>query len=317
MEDERQHGAAEGGKASDELASLRAHSVQDAAEIARLRGHALEARQIERAQQALIARLRQDAAEADERLESIGDRLARAEHELSDLRAIRDALSSPALLQRPGMTLAAELLPAASQVGGDFFFVGDGPAGAVVAVVGDVVGKGLTAARRAAFSRTAFASVAPFSDDPCRLLELVNVALVERIGESADFVTAICISYNPGDGTLRAASAGHPAPLRLDTGHELPIPVSGRALGLAHAVGCSEAVERVSPGTGVLLYTDGLTEARGQGARYGVERTAQALREHPGATPTDVIARLVDRVHAFAGPKLTDDICVIALRTEE
>ncbi len=314
MEDDLEREAS-GSEAGDELASLRAHSLQYAAEMARLQSDAREARRIERSQRALITSLRQDVGETDERLQRVRDRLASAESELNDLRAIRDALSSPALLQRTDLTLAAELIPASSQVGGDFFFVGDGPGGAVVAIIGDVVGKGLPAARRAAFTRTAFASVAPFADDPCRLLELVNVALVERIGESADFVTAVCVTYHPARRTLRAASAGHPPPLRLDLGDELQIATSGRALGLGSTIGCTPVTEQLSPGAGILLYTDGLIEARGARTRYGIKRTVGAIRDQTGTTPTELISHLIRDVQTFAGQELTDDICLIALRT--
>lgn len=316
MEDDLQRESTQG-EVLDELASLRAQSLDDAAEIARLQSEAQESHRIERAQRALIAHLRHDVSEADERLEQVRDRLAGAESELDDLRAIRDALSSPALLQRADLTLAADLIPASSHVGGDFFFVGDGPGGAVVAIIGDVVGHGLPAARRAAFARTAFASLTPFSDDPCRLLQLVNVALVERIGESADFVTAACVTYHPSSRTLRAAAAGHPPPLRLDSGSELAIPFTGRALGLDDKVGGIGVTEQLSPGGGVLLYTDGLIEARGESFRYGIERAVEVLRVQTGATPTAVISHLIRDVQAFAGQQLTDDICLMAFRTPD
>lgn len=184
-------------------------------------------------------------------------------------------------------------------------------------MIGDVVGKGLTAARRAAFTRTAFASVAPFSDDPCRLLELVNVATFERIGESADFVTAACVTYDPASGTLRAGSAGHPPPLRLDTGAEVRIPGGGRALGLAGTVGCTAVTDELAPGEGILLYTDGLIEARGETTRYGVERTAEAIRAGTRATPHDLVSHVISDVRSFAGERLTDEISLVALRSRD
>ena len=87
-------------------------------------------------------------------------------------------------------------------------------------VVGDVVGHGLQAARRAAFVRTTFAATAPFSDDPCRLLSWANTALIERAGTSTDFVTAACVTYLPGEQLLRWAYAGHPPAVSLDDGRE-------------------------------------------------------------------------------------------------
>jgi hypothetical protein len=65
-------------------------------------------------QETLIARLRREAVVRDEELVTLRERLDRAEHELEDLRAIRDALTPPELPRRPGLELAAAYLPAAS-----------------------------------------------------------------------------------------------------------------------------------------------------------------------------------------------------------
>ena len=76
---------------------------------------------LEHRQDALIARLREEAAVRDEDLLMLRERLETAQHELEDLRAIRDALTPPQLPRRPGLALAAAFLPAfAEQVSGDF-----------------------------------------------------------------------------------------------------------------------------------------------------------------------------------------------------
>jgi serine phosphatase RsbU (regulator of sigma subunit) len=94
---------------------------------------------------------------------ALRERLQAAEHELEDLRAIRDALTPPELPERPGLDLAAALLPAATEeVSGDFYLVAEGPQDSTVLVVGDVVGHGLEAGRRAAFTRTASLPPRPF-----------------------------------------------------------------------------------------------------------------------------------------------------------
>jgi serine phosphatase RsbU (regulator of sigma subunit) len=145
----------------------------------------------EHRQETLIARLRGEAAVHAGDVAALRERLEAAEHELEDLRAIRDALTPPELPQRPGLDLAAAFLPAAAErVSGDFYLVAEGPQDSTVLVVGDVVGHGVQAGRRAAFVRTAFAATAPFSDDPCRLLSWANTALIERAGTSSEFVTA-------------------------------------------------------------------------------------------------------------------------------
>ena len=179
----------------------------------------------EHGHETLIARLRREAAVHAGNVAALRERLEAAEHELQDLRAIRDALTPPELPQRPGLDLAAAFLPAAAErVSGDFYLVAEGPQDSTVLVVGDVVGHGVQAGRRAAFVRTAFAATAPFSDDPRRLLSWANTALIERAGTSSEFVTAACMTYLPEERLLRWAYAGHLPALWLDDGRELIAP---------------------------------------------------------------------------------------------
>jgi len=266
-------------------------------------------------QQSLIARLREEAAIRDGDLAGLRARLEAAEHELEDLRAIRDALTPPELPQRPGMELGAAFLPAvAEQLSGDFYLVAAGPQGSTVLVVGDVVGHGLQAGRRAAFVRTTFAATAPFSDDPCQLLSWANTALIERAGTSSEFVTAACVTYLPDEQLLRWAYAGHPPALWLDDGRELVAPRQGAPLGVCADPGCVEGSQRSTAGAGVLLYTDGLTEARHEGEFFGLDGVSAALGKLHTPSPTDAVAVLRARVADFAYGTLTDDLCLLAAR---
>ena len=269
----------------------------------------------EHRQETLIARLREDAAVREADLAGLRERLEAAEHELEDLRAIRDALTPPELPQRPGLELAAAFLPAAAeQVSGDFYLVAEGPQDSTVLVVGDVVGHGLAAGRRAAFVRTAFAATAPFSDDPCRLLSWANTALIERAGTSSEFVTAACVTYHPNEQHLRWAYAGHPQALWLDDGRELIAPRQGTPLGVRADPGCVEGSRRSTAGAGVLLYTDGLTEARHDNKLFGLDAVSAALGGLHRPSPTEALAVLRARVAEFAYGTLTDDLCLLAAR---
>ena len=102
--------------------------------------------------------------------------------ELDELEATRDALRPSAIAPRPALDLAAHYVPVQDGVGGDFYLAVEGPRGSTVLVVGDVVGKGVTAAQRAVFVRTSLVTFAPFEDDPARLLQLANAALIDRAG---------------------------------------------------------------------------------------------------------------------------------------
>ena len=266
-------------------------------------------------QDSLIARLREEAAVREGDLAGLRERLEAAEHELEDLRAIRDALTPPELPERPGLELAAVFLPAAAeQVSGDFYLVAEGPQDSTVLVVGDVVGHGLQAGRRAAFVRTTFAATAPFSDDPGQLLSWANTALVERAGVSHEFVTAACVTYLPDEQLLRWAYAGHPPALWLDDGQELVARKQGIPLGFRDQVGCEEGSRSATGGAGVLLYTDGLTEARHEGKLFGLEGVTAALGGLHKPSPTESIAVLRARVAEFAYGTLSDDLCLLAAR---
>jgi serine phosphatase RsbU (regulator of sigma subunit) len=175
------------------------------------------------------------------------------------------------------------------------------------------VGHGLDAARRAAFVRTAFASTAPFSDDPRRLLGWANAALVERAGPGADFVTVACVTYHPHDSVLRWAYAGHPPALSLG-GRELAAPVQGLPLGIDEDPAYAEGSLRSEHPDGVLLYTDGLTEARRSGAFFGLDRVSSALNELADPSPDEVVSLLRSRVSEFARGPLSDDLCLLAAR---
>jgi serine phosphatase RsbU (regulator of sigma subunit) len=270
---------------------------------------------LEHRQDTLIARLRDEVAVREADLALLGERLETAEHELEDLRAIRDALTPPELPRRPGLELAAAFLPAvAEQVSGDFYLVAEGPQDSTVLVVGDVVGHGLQAARRASFIRTTFAATAPFSDDPGRLLSWANTALIERAGTSVEFVTAACVTYLPSEQLLRWAYAGHPPALWLDDGQELTALRQGTALGLGADLGCAEGSRQSTGGAGVLLYTDGLTEARHDGELFGLDRVSAALGDLHQASPTEAVAVLRARVADYAYGTLTDDLCLLAAR---
>jgi serine phosphatase RsbU (regulator of sigma subunit) len=298
------------------IRELREQAGHDAAHIREIEHDAAAAQRIEAAQRALIAELRSQVGEAAIEASDVGEQLAAAERELVDLRAIRDALVSPTLVQPDGMTIAAEIIPAEPQVGGDFYYVGEGPQGTAVLAVGDVVGRGIGAARRAAFARTALAAVASFSDDPCQLLRWVNVALVERIGESADFVTAICLTVDPRTRRLRVASAGHHPALKLDSGTELSGARIGAALGLTAQIGCASAEITLGGGEGALLFTDGVIEARGPDSRFGTERLYASLGRVAGEPPDQVIAALKADLDRFVASGSRDDICLLAVRVD-
>jgi PAS domain S-box-containing protein len=247
--------------------------------------------------------------------------IARQDQKLAELRALQEALTPPRPPARPHLALASCFLPAEEGVAGDFYLVAAGPGDATIFVVGDVMGHGLHAARRATFVRTALATFSRFTDDPLRLLEMANHSLIERIGTSAEFVTAVCASYRPSLGRLQWAAAGHPAPIALDSGDPVgALTRVGAPLGIEIDLGGSRAEVPFLPGQGLLLYTDGLPEARSapsprSGApRLGDERVRDLVRHLPGEEPQRIVDCLCAEAVAHTGGVPADDLCLVALR---
>jgi serine phosphatase RsbU (regulator of sigma subunit) len=304
---------AKAGEQEVEIARLHDEAADASGELAQLGAEAGELHRRELDLSALVGRLRTEARVHEDVIARLLERLAADELELNDLRAIRNALTPPELASRPGVDLAASFLPASEGVSGDFYLVAEGPHDATAVVVGDVVGKGLAAARRAAFIRTVFATTAPFSDDPGQLLSWANTALLERAQDDRDFVTVGCVTFAPTDRMLRWGYAGHPPVLWLDTGEALS---GGRAppLGVSEELTCTTASHHLAPGAGVLLYTDGVTEARHKGEQFGQERLAQLVQELRGQPSAELVAAVTTEVQEFAATSLADDLCVVAAR---
>jgi serine phosphatase RsbU (regulator of sigma subunit) len=250
-------------------------------------------------------------------MELVGEALGR-DGEIRDLQAMRDVLAPAELPARPGLDIDCAFTPAADGVAGDFYLVAPGPdEESTVLAVGDVSGKGIEAARRATFVRTSLATFAGFVDSPCQLLELSNQVLVERTGVSSTFVTVVAAVLHPRERRLVWASAGHPPPLRLDTGEMLDGCRSSPPLGVTASLTCDPGHETLDPGAGVLLFTDGVTEAhRPRQELFGERRLTETVRELAGEPPEVLVRRLQSDLHAHAGDALGDDLCIVAARVQ-
>jgi serine phosphatase RsbU (regulator of sigma subunit) len=245
--------------------------------------------------------------------------------ELDELESLRAALVPSAVPQRPSLQVATAFVPCEGAAAGDFFLVTDGPRGSTTIVVGDVVGHGLAAARRAAFARAALATYARFTADPVELLRLADTTLLEEADPTAPFITAVALNVGPApEHAVSWASAGHPVPWFLDTAAPLPAGRVGRPLGVA--VGAFSATQGrtvLDPGAGFLVFTDGLSEGRrprssGNGALqvFGEERARAIIREHQGVPAGRVLEALVGQVTLFAEGPLADDLCLVAVRVD-
>ena len=255
-------------------------------------------------------------AEVRARVENV---LARSQ-DLRRLRALQSAVLPPPALSRPALAVAGVHTPCAgSAAGGDWHGVFDGPDGTHVAVVGDVAGHGTGVAMLAAHLCSVVANHAHLSAEPDRLLRCVNTSLLTA-GAGAGpgallMATMACVVFHPAEGRVRWALAGHPAPVLLPGGRALTGAVPGPPLGVLAQprLGVGEAV--LPAGSGLLLYSDGLTEGRRPGTReqFGDEVLPGLLPRlaRVPLRPGEVLGDLAAAHAEFTGGAARDDLTLL------
>jgi len=184
----------------------------------------------------------------------------------------------------------------------------------VLLTIGDVAGKGVRAAGLTETVRSAVRALAAVDPSPSFLAGTVNQMLLQRPEES-EFVTVGLALLDPRTGELVVASAGHPPPLRLGSGDcALLAPPSGPPLG-TFTFEFDELHTALEPGDVIVLYTDGLIEARRDGELFGEQRLLEAAGALDGGDPQRLAEALRDAAVAFAG-ELRDDLQILAVTLE-
>ncbi|HEY5976257.1 MAG TPA: GAF domain-containing SpoIIE family protein phosphatase [Solirubrobacterales bacterium] len=238
--------------------------------------------------------------------------LERAESARAEIaETLQHGLLPPPLPQIPGWSLAASYRPAGAEneVGGDFYDAFPA-AGGWMLVVGDVTGRGARAAAITAQACYTLRTAAILTGDPLVALSTLNRALLARRDPALCSVAALAISEDPLR-PVRLAVAGHPPPLVIDGETVSERNCEGPVLG-AFADGSWELEQIViEPGQQLVILTDGIAEACGQGGRFGDERVRSELCG--AGSPVRVVQRLEGALQAFTGGVLEDDVAILAL----
>ncbi|MFF5426318.1 MULTISPECIES: PP2C family protein-serine/threonine phosphatase [unclassified Streptomyces] len=249
----------------------------------------------------------------------------------ADRARLQDAL---AVLQRslvpdslppvPGMETAAYYHTASpDRLGGDFYDVFPVDGKRFAFFLGDVCGKGPEAAALTSLTRYTLRAAALHDPDPVSALTTLNQVLHERYAAGGDprYCTTVFGTVDPdpdtGEVAVRIASGGHPPVLVLradGTAHYLPTP-GGLLVGVLPSARFTTATTTLAPGDTLLLYTDGLTEARTGEDRtslFGDEALLAFAARHAGKSPHDLIQALSGLLDGF-GDGLDDDTALLAL----
>lgn len=230
-------------------------------------------------------------------------------------------LLPPALHHVDGVEFAGRYRPASDseRVGGDFYDVHPTPTGSdeLLAVLGDVCGKGLEAAVMTGKVRSVVQALLPMSDDHSQMLSLLNNALLTR--HDTRFVTLVLasVSRSTAGVRLRLTSGGHLPPLVVRAnGVVEQVPTSGTLVGVLPHISSTTAEVVLAPGETCLLYTDGITEAVGGplgDEMFGEERLQDVLAACAGM-PAEAVAEHVHMVAAeWIGGGRHDDIALLTI----
>ena len=260
----------------------------------------------------LIATLRAEIDEGRARRQ----RLALEQREHDEARRIQRKLLPAALPAIEGWEIAWSWQPAAG-VGGDCFDAISFGASRMAISIADVVGKGIPAALLMSNLQAAVRAFATDAAQPAELCQQVNRILCGHIAEGRFISFWYCV-LDADLGTLTFANAGHYAPMlvRADGGIER-LATGGAVLGV-FAESAYEH-ERVAVGSGdrLILFTDGITEARNDAdEEFGEERLAALAVEHRTCSAPAIQARLATAVADFTGGRFQDDATLIVLAAD-
>lgn len=198
---------------------------------------------------------------------------------------------------------------------GDFYDVFRVAPTRVVALIGDVTGHGIEASITAFQAKYLLRVFLRQYRDPAQALEELNVQL-SALERSEEMISLCAVVFDTEAGTVRYASAGHPAAWLWHEKDVRPLRSTGPLLMLDPRGTYHSRELRLDSGDLVLLYTDGLSEARTGDQQFGEERIANALRRDPGADPDVLVKALLESARDFARVPIKDDIAILALRRD-
>jgi serine phosphatase RsbU (regulator of sigma subunit) len=220
----------------------------------------------------------------------------------------------------PGVELAGQCAPAAN-VGGDYFDYLLDAHGRLVLLVADVAGHSISSALLMAMARSILRREIGHAPGPAKLLDATNRTLFADLVNAELFITAFCAVYDPREGELQYANAGHNHPLlrRARDGAVEELDTEGVTLGILEDGGYEESSTSLEPGDLLLLYTDGVVEAAGpEQDQFGDERLSELMARSDGANPVELIQGVLDAVQAHAdGQAQSDDVTLVALRVAD
>ena len=195
---------------------------------------------------------------------------------------------------------------------GDFYDLYPTSPTRLAAVIGDVSGHGIEPSITAFQVKYLLRNFLRQYRDPGQAIEELNLVLSAQASE--EFVSLCVAVFDLAAGTLRFASAGHPAAWLWHDGEVRPLRSTGPLLTIDPTGTYTSREVPLESGDLLLLYTDGLAEARSGEQLFGEDRVAHILRRDPGQGAEVLCKNLLSAARDFAAHSLTDDVAILAIR---
>jgi len=238
--------------------------------------------------------------------------------ELKLAQKVQDALIPHRVPSGGPLAWAGAYLPM-EDLGGDFYDIFEGAPGEWTLVMADVSGHGIPAALVTAMVKISLGLHGPQTSDPGQVLEEVNRELCAAIGDLKRYATMVLCHLDLNRGTLSFCNAGHNE--LIVVGHQGGLQTYGPNSGVVGLRPDELFLTRTidfAPGDTLVLFTDGLIEARGKDKReFGLDRLLEIVNPTDKVTPEALVSRLKSEVLAFSeGQPRQDDIAFLAVRRE-
>ncbi|MHB0998098.1 MAG: PP2C family protein-serine/threonine phosphatase [Armatimonadota bacterium] len=215
-----------------------------------------------------------------------------------------------------GYSIASAYIPAyeGTEIGGDFMDVFQTEDGKVGILIGDVSGKGIESAALAATTRSTVRAFAYDSSSPGDALSHANSLLTAQQVDYMQFVTSYLVILDPITGDIKYSSAGHPPGIITGNNKDMVMLCSfNMPLGIQGGIKYEECNYKLKPGDKLILYTDGITEARHDHALFGTEGIENVLSLHGHVNPGELVEAILASVKDWAHGKLRDDTAILII----
>jgi sigma-B regulation protein RsbU (phosphoserine phosphatase) len=244
----------------------------------------------------------------------VGDtRSKQQDQELAKAREIQEGLLPKKIPQARGLEVAGAWQPA-STVGGDYFDVLKFGERKIGVCIGDVVGKGISAALLMANLQASFRAFASEEVSPGSLVGRLNEVLLNNIAPDK-FVTFWYCTIDTNENRLTYANAGHWPPILFHkSGEGVPLREGGTPLGIFPDWNYEDGGLPLASGDRLVLYTDGLTEAMNSNEQeFGEQRLVELVSRNIALSASELLAAIRKEVVNFCNGVFQDDFTMVVV----